>query len=154
MKNLITGFALLSMLSMFSCTKTIYTHAQVLGKLQTKEDVTKVFGVPTERKTNETLEAWIYKYDRSNRNGIQKVDNAATADVKELSTFKRYVLFVFDKNGSLIKWDSKGVNLAVKKVSAGKTIGLVVGIAGGAVVLVIIGLALFPMEGVFDNWGS
>ncbi|HTD99201.1 MAG TPA: hypothetical protein VK668_07920 [Mucilaginibacter sp.] len=154
MKNLIIGSLIIFMLSMFGCTKTIYTQAQVLGKFQTKEDVTKVFGIPTERKTNETLEAWIYKYDRSGRNGIQEVANTATTDVKELSTFKRYVLFVFDKNGSLIKWDSRGVDLAVKKVSAGKTIGLVVGVAGGAVILFIIGLALFPMQGPFDNWGS
>jgi hypothetical protein len=64
MKNLITGMVLLSILSLFSCTKTIYTHQQVLDRYKTKQDVSKTFGIPTEKKTSDNAEQWLYKFEK------------------------------------------------------------------------------------------
>ncbi|HWD89822.1 MAG TPA: hypothetical protein VG367_16940 [Mucilaginibacter sp.] len=52
MKNLIKGLAFLSMLSLFSCTKVLYTHEQVMNRYQSKQDVIGKFGMPAEKKTN------------------------------------------------------------------------------------------------------
>jgi hypothetical protein len=137
MKNFITGMVLLlSTLSLFSCTKTIYTHEQVLGRYQTKQDVMKTFGIPTEKKTNDTTEEWLYRYERNDsfrKHSVEEFHNIQTANVADFNRYKKYLIFTFDQKGNVIRADFEGVDLAVKKADALGTIVLVV--AGAGIVL-------------------
>jgi hypothetical protein len=138
MKNLVRGLALLSMLLLCCCSKTIYTHEQVLDMYQTKADVTKKFGIPTERKVNDSTEEWLYQYQR-NSHVVEETSNAKTVDVTNFNRYDRYLIFTFDKNGNVIRNDFKGVNLTVKKKDTGRTILLIVGIVGATAGLIAIG---------------
>ncbi|HTD99202.1 MAG TPA: hypothetical protein VK668_07925 [Mucilaginibacter sp.] len=124
MKNLITGLALLSMLSMFSCTHVLYSHDDVLNKYQTKQDIAKQFGVPAEKKMGETSEEWLYIF--SSKTLISP--HLATADVTVLGKYKRYIIFTMDLQGNVVRWYSEGVNFEVRKSAPGETIALIVGI--------------------------
>ncbi|WP_426671423.1 hypothetical protein ACPPVU_09310 [Mucilaginibacter sp. McL0603] len=133
MKNLIQCIAVMSSLLLFSCTKTIYTHEQVLDMYQTKASVSKKFGTPTERKVSDSTEQWLYQYEKSdpfNRHVIGKTPNTKTVDVADFNRYDRYLIFTFDKNGNVIRNDFKGVNLAVKKANTVGTVLLVTGIVG------------------------
>ena len=141
MKKLIKGIALMSTLLLFSCTKTIYTHEQVLDMYQTKTAVSKKFGVPTERKMSDSTEEWLYKYQKNDsftKHAIEETPNAKTADVTDFNRYDRYLIFTFDKNGNVIRNDFKGVDLAVKKKNTVGTIVLVAGIVGVTVGLIAI----------------
>jgi len=137
MKNLIRGLALLGMLLLCCCSKTIYTHEQVLDMYQTKAAVSKKFGVPTERKAGDSTEAWLYQYQR-NSHTVEETPNTKTVDVANFNRYDRYLIFTFDKNGNVIRNDFKGVNLEVKKKDTGRTILLVAGIVGATVGLIAI----------------
>lgn len=125
MKNLTKGLALLSMLSLFSCTKTIYTHEQVLNGYKTKQQVTQKFGVPTEKILSDTTDEWLYRYD--GRKPADEYHNANTASVPGFGNYTRFLIFSFDKQGNVIQRNSQGVNLAEKKKNVVGTIFLIVG---------------------------
>ena len=125
--------ALMSLLLLFSCTKTIYTHEQVLDMYQTKAEVSKKFGIPTERKVSDSTEEWLYKYEKSdplNRHVIGETFNTKTVDVADFNRYDRYLIFTFDRNGNVIRNDFQGVNLAVKKANPVGTVLLVTGLVG------------------------
>ena len=128
MKNLFTGIIILSMLSLFSCTRVVYTQQQVLSKYQTKEDVMKNLGIPTEKKSRDSTEAWLYRYWArnmfSNHSG-QAFHNTQTVTVTDFSHYNRYLVFVFDQKGNVIANKSYGVNLAKKKKNVIGTLALV-----------------------------
>ena len=133
MKKPIQCIALISLLLLFSCTKTIYTNEQVLDLYQTKASVSKKFGTPTERKVSDSTEQWLYEYQRSdpfNRHVIEKTSNIKTIDVTDFNRYDRYLIFTFDKNGNVIRNDFQGVNLAVKKANTVGTVLLVTGLVG------------------------
>jgi hypothetical protein len=125
MKNLIKGLALLSMLSLFSCTKTIYTHDQFLNRYKTKQAVAAKFGVPTEKIMSDTTDEWLYRYN--GRKAADQYHNANAANVPGFSIYEKYLIFSFDKQGNVIKWNSQGVNLAEKKKNVVGTIFLILG---------------------------
>jgi len=133
MKKPIQCIALISSFLLFSCTRTIYTHEQVLDMYQTKAAVSKKFGTPTERKVSDSTEQWLYQYQRSdpfNRHVIAKTSNIKTVDVTDFNRYDRYLIFTFDKNGNVIRNDFQGVNLAVKKANTVGTVLLVTGLVG------------------------
>ncbi|MFI5162639.1 MAG: hypothetical protein ACHQHN_15275 [Sphingobacteriales bacterium] len=135
MKNLIKGFAFLSMLSLFSCTKIVYTHEQVIGLYKTKQDVMKAFKIPTEKKMSDSTEEWLYRYDRNTSftdHTIAEFPNTHTVDVTDFNRYKRYIIFTMDKQGNIIRCDYEGVDLAVRKKNPAGTIAL---IAGGLVII-------------------
>jgi hypothetical protein len=136
MKNLITGIAILSILSLFSCTKIVYTHDQVLSHYTTKPEVMKKFGIPTEKKVSDTTEDWLYRYDSINtitQHTIEQYRNTQTVTVTDFNRYKRYLVFNFDQKGNVIRCDFQGVDLTVKKKDTAGTILLIT--AGAAVVL-------------------
>ena len=142
MKNLITGLALLGMLSVLSCTKIIYTHEQVLARYKTKSDVANALGTPTEKNVSDSTEAWLYKYE--GHKITSEFKNANTVTVASFNQYKKYVIFSFDKQGNVTRCDYHGVDLTERKFSTGKTIALV---SAGVVVLALIVLATIAAKG-------
>jgi hypothetical protein len=135
MKNLITGLAFLIMLSLFSCTKTIYTAQQNMQRYRTKQDIVNNFGLPAEKRSGEGIEEWLYNYGAVNvatgyRNTNATVNgdynsaygNSNTLSVTQFSQYNRYIKFTLNDRGNVIKWESQGVDLAVKQKAPGKTI--------------------------------
>jgi len=134
MKNRITGLMLLGMLSLFSCTKIVYTHEQVISLYKTKQDVTKTFGIPTEKKMNEGTEEWLYRYDKAGPHSSKEFQNTITTNVTEFNRYDRYIMFTMDKQGNIIRCDYVGVDLAVRKNNPAGTIVLIA--AGVALITV------------------
>ena len=149
MKKLIKGIVLLSMVSLFGCTKVLYTHEEVMGRYKTRNDVQKSFGIPTEKQVSDTSERWLYQYDRHdsfNKHYVELHHNVQSATVSDFSKYDQYLLFSFDKSGNVVRCDYTGVDLTVKKKDTGATIGLVIACVGLAA-LVIIGTShiTFPV---------
>jgi hypothetical protein len=136
MKNLITGLAFLTMLSLCSCTKVLYTHEQVVDRYKTKQDVSKTFGIPTEKKMSDNTEQWLYKYEKDEssreRAAVKEYHNTQTATVTDFNRYDKYLIFTFDFQGNVTRCDYTGVDLAVKGKDKEATIVL---IALGAVLL-------------------
>ena len=106
-----------------------------------KKDVVNQFGLPTEKRTGEGIEEWIY--DRgtvSTGTGISS-NGRISVGVAQYNTYSKYIKFTFDKDGNVIKWDSPGIDLSVKKTSVGKGALLILGMVAVAVLL---GIALSP----------
>ena len=120
MKNLITPLLLLGMLSLFSCTQVIYSHEQVMDRYKTKQNIAKVFGLPTEKITRDTSEKWLYKYSGSHSRDEYR--NVSTLDVPEFGKYKRYVVFNFDKQGNVASWEYQGVNFAERGEDSAATV--------------------------------
>jgi hypothetical protein len=128
MKNLITGLMLLCILT--GCTKVVYTHEQVVGLYKTKQDVIKAFKTPTEKKTSDSTEEWLYRYDRNSSftdHSTAEFPNVNAVDVAEFNRYKRYIIFTMDKQGNVIRCDYEGVSLAVRKKNPAGTIALIAG---------------------------
>jgi hypothetical protein len=143
MEKLIKTIMIVCMISLFGCTKVLYTQDEVLGRYKTRNDVQKTFGMPTEKKISDTTERWLYRYDvhdSFNKHSVQLHQNAQTVTVNELSKYDRYLLFSFDRNGNMVRCDYTGVDLTVKKKDTGATIGLVVACTAAAL-LVVVGLS-------------
>src|ERR1035437_8340487 len=166
MKQLMFGLVFVSTLLLFSCTKVIYSHQQIMGKYQNKEGVVNRFGLPTEIMNGDNSEEWVYNYDarskaekNSNLNKNESVSvsyNAANSSSKistkyvaQFSQFKKFIKFTFDKKGNTLKWDSHGVNLSTRAISTGKTIGFVLLLIAGSAVIVF-GLAIAAFSGAIQ----
>jgi len=150
MKKIFTGLVMLgALLSLQSCSKTIYTHDQVMQSYHTKAAVEKQFGLPDEiREANGTTE-WLYNCDATSTFGHSKTQvaingsyngtvdslNARSLKVTQFTNYFNYAKFTFDSQGFVIRWDSHGVNFAKKKKNTVGTILLVTGAAGALVVL-------------------
>jgi len=143
MKNLIKGVAILSLLSLFGCSKTLYTHDEVLGRYKTKQDVQKTFGIPTEKSVSDTSERWLYSYDK--RHNVELHQNTQTATVNEFSKYERFLIFSFDKKDNVVRYDYTGIDLAVRKKKTGATIALI----GGAVAVTAIAIIAATV-----NWNN
>ncbi len=81
------------MLSLLSCTKVIYTQKQVLDGYKTKQDVIEKFGTPTEKRTGDTTEEWLYSYDGHDADIEHR---AATVNIANFNLHKRFVIFNMD----------------------------------------------------------
>jgi hypothetical protein len=141
------------MLSLFSCTKVIYTHEQVLNRYQTKQEVINRFGMPTEKRKGEGgIEEWLYKFEKHDsftNHSVNAVNNTQTADVTEFNSYKRCIIFTLDDHGNVLSWKFEKVDLAERKPAPGKTIALVL----GSIVLVVAlyGAAVLATNGVFSG---
>jgi hypothetical protein len=142
MRTLSLIVAAITIMSLCSCSKVIYPQDQVLAGYRTMDDVKKQFGIPAEKMTD-TAEHWLYIFERSApRRGQQSkysvVKTASTKNVDNFTLYQRVVIFSFDKDGKVIRRDVRGVDLSKRKFSAGKTIALVLGIAGAVVIVGVI----------------
>jgi hypothetical protein len=142
MKTLIKILAAVGVMTLFGCSKIIYTNDQVLSQYKTKDDVLKQFGPPTEKITD-TVEQWLYRYQkvskqRSEPTGYMEVKNASTKDVEAFTFYGRFVIFSFDQKGNVVQWYTKDVDFTQKTFSPGRTIGLVAGSIGAAVIVAVI----------------
>ena len=124
-----------SLLSVFSCTRVLYTHEQVLDRYKTRNDVQKAFDIPTERLANDTSEQWLYQYDKR----VKPHHNIQTATVTNFGKYNRYLLFSFDRSGNVVQWYYDGVDLTVRKSNPLGTVGLV---AGGVGLVILTYVAL------------
>ena len=129
MKNLIKSLAFVCLLSIFSCTKVIYSHEEVMGRYKTKEDITKKLGVPDEKRTGVDFEEWLYQYDHRN-NSTDKDAGIKTINVTEFGRHKKYIIFSMGSAGNVLSWKAEGVDFTEKRNAPGKTIGLIAGVAG------------------------
>jgi hypothetical protein len=155
-KTLHVLFVLLGLTSLYSCSKVVYTHQQVLQSFRTKSDVTKQFGVPDEKITGEGMEMWTYKSDTLK--GVQAVNkrdtlkdfHTATDSLKanQYNPHDKYIKFIFDTAGDVTGYKSYGVNLSrTKKDNFGKGLLNVLGVT--AVIIVIVGVTI-AKDGNFD----
>jgi len=160
MKKFITGFSVLIILFVFtSCTKVIYTHNQVMGRYQNKSQVVAGFGLPTEKRSGEGIEEWLYNYGtvstrtgfgNSNTNAsVYGNDNSAygnanttSLNVTQFTPYARFVKFTFDAQGNVLKWQSQGVDNSERKKNTTGTILLIVG--GAAFVVLNIRYYNYP----------
>lgn len=142
MKAIIKIMAACCLFSVFGCAKIVHTHEEVLGKSRTKDEVLKQFGQPAERYTDST-EQWLYVFQKSaSQSGKYSrftiVRTNTTKDVQAFTQYQRVIIFTFDKQGVVTASYVKGVDLAERKFSAAKTIGLIVGLTGVLVISTII----------------
>lgn len=159
MKYLSHGIVALMLLMCSSCTQTIYTSQQNMSRFNNKQDIVNEFGLPTQKRTGEGIEEWIYDYGTvSTRTGFGNSNTNASvygngntaygsattnsAFVTRFDTYSKYVKFTFNEStGKLTNWQSQGVNLSVKKKSPGKTVLLVLGVIGFLVLCGVAGAA-------------
>ncbi|WP_295670338.1 hypothetical protein [uncultured Mucilaginibacter sp.] len=134
MKNPFAAIALLSMLSLFSCSKVIYTNEQVLNDYKTKESIVKKFGMPREKKTADDSEEWLYSFDRHNSITDHPNTQSPTVDVVNFTIYKRYIIFRMDGHGNVLSRECVGVDLAQRKPQPMLTIAA---IAGGIGIIVV-----------------
>lgn len=155
MRKIITRLAFITiLLPLFSCTKTLYTAHQNMERYRTKQDVVSSFGLPSEKRSGEGIEEWLYSYgtvgtatgyrntNATVNGGYNSVyGNSNTVSVAQFSQYNRYVKFTLDAQGNVLKWESQGVDLAIKKAAPGKTIlyllgciavGVLIGVAAGS----------------------
>jgi hypothetical protein len=126
MKNLTTALALSGILLLLSCTKTVYTHEQVLDSYKTKQDVARKFGRPKEKQTTDNAERWLYKYE--GHSPADRISNEKVAYVTELGKYDRYLIFSFNNQGNVTGWNCAGVSFAYKKPNITGTALLVAGV--------------------------
>ncbi len=125
MKKLINGLMIVNMLTLFSCTKVLYTHEQVISLYKTKQDVTKAFGIPTEKKMKDSTEEWLYRYDKAGPHSSKEFQNTSATNVTEFNRYDRYIMFTMDNQGNIIRCDYDGVDLAVRQNNPAGTIALI-----------------------------
>jgi|SRR6185503_1632065 len=135
MKNFTKAIALLNLLLSFGCSKVVYTHEQVMNTYKTRSAVTKQFGTPTERRTGDSTEEWLYSYDRKSA-GIAHADTLAK-NVANFSNYQKFVLFNMDTKGNVLGWQCQGVDFTKRESQPGKTVALV---AGGVAVVAVIAI--------------
>jgi precorrin-3B methylase len=98
----------------------------------------------------DSAEAWLYRFDRKDsftKHSVDEYQNVKTATVTDFNRYKRYVIFVFDPKGNVIRNDFQGVDLAVKKKDTGATIALVAAGIG-----VIFGLTALALHSLASDW--
>jgi hypothetical protein len=119
MNNLITRLVLAVTFMLCGCTTVRYTQQQVMDRYKTSQDVKKQFGLPNEKMVSDTTEEWLYSYSGSKIEG-----SVETSTVPQFGEYKRYVIFSFNKQGNVVRWQSQHADLTEKKVSPVKTIAL------------------------------
>jgi hypothetical protein len=131
MRDLIIGFLMLIMLSLFCCTKVVYTNQQVVGRYKTKREVTQKFGLPAEKLMGSTREEWLYRFESRFPMKHLELENLDTTSTV-VTQFKRngkYAIFTFDMRGNVLSSEFRNIDAAERKLATGKTIALLGGIA-------------------------
>jgi len=149
MKNFINGSAFLLLLISSGCMKTLYTNKQVLDGYKTKNDVTKIFGLPAEKKISQTSEEYLYVFD--GRRIKDQYKNVATVEVKEFNPYERYVIFLFDKDGNVVNRKFKGVDFKEQAPAPGKTVALVLGLSAVVTLFIIAAASSIDFDSGFGT---
>jgi hypothetical protein len=142
-------FAIL--ISLYSCSTRVYTHQQVMQSFQTKKDVTKRFGVPSEKLQIDSTESWTYSFDTPSTlpQSIHPDSIKGPAPDHHTDSLRavlfphhtKYIKFLFDTAGNVTGYKSNGVNLGMtKKDSFG--IGLLKVLGVTAFLVVVIGVEI------------
>lgn len=137
MKKILTGL----FLAIFacSCTKTLYSTQDVLGRYRSKDQVIARYGLPTVKREEGEYTEFYYdhgaitlanSYSRANvdasvtrtRDGAYGSATGTGYSIGSATSFNRYVKYTFDKYDRVIGAESRGVDLAEKKNAPGKTI--------------------------------
>lgn len=153
---------LIALLSITSCSKIVYTHEQVMLSYHTKADVVKQFGYPDQKKEAKGITEWVYNCDTTSMffysqtkvavngryNGI--LDSLKTANVNEFTSYSKYIRFVFDETGRVLRYDSHGVDFAERKPNGGGTAMVIIGSAAAFYIIVGI-LAKQALADAFKN---
>lgn len=131
MKAFITFTSLIAVLALSSCTKTLYTHEQVMSRYHNKKEVIARFGLPTDKRISDGVEEWYYDFGSVstastygnantgasvNRVGNTLYGNANTNAyvVTRYNNQSRYIKFVFNEEDTVSSWHSQGVPMAEK----------------------------------------
>jgi len=133
------------------CSKVLYSHSEVMDRYTNKQDVVNQFGLPTQKRSGEGIEEWLYDYGMiSTQRGFGNVNTNAsvygnTANVNstggyvtQFNQYQRYIKFTFDNRGIVTRWSAQGVDMTIREKSTGKT---VLAIGGVIVFLVLCGVA-------------
>jgi uridine phosphorylase len=67
-------------------------------------------------------------------NGVS--DSVKTKSVTQFTNYDKYIKFTFDAQGTVLKWDSHGVNFAEKKSNTLATVLLILGAVALTVLIV------------------
>lgn len=116
----------------------IYTHSQVMNRINTKSQLIQKYGLPTSKSREGDIEQWIYNFGTVSRSRtyVNPTNVNTTASYNQYnntvqlnsrtnptygftstSSYNRYAKFLLRGN-SVIKWETKGINEEVinKKV--------------------------------------
>jgi len=146
-KFLIGCSVIVCMLFLYSCTKKVYTHQQVMQSFQNKDDVLKRFGNPDQVKEGEGIEEWIYNQDKApgTVKSVKPDTIHATDDVSDTLKavqpvkYSKYIRFIFNPDGTVAGYKTQGVDMGMtKKDSFGIALLKVIGIA--ALIVIIVGV--------------
>ena len=110
MKRSLPGLLLAGVIFLCGCSKTLYTHQQVLQSLHTKGDVLKKFGEPDEKIPGDFMEVWAYNWDTISKRVIPD-----SLGQKHPANYTNYIRFSFDTLGNVTGYKSNGVDLTYKK---------------------------------------
>ena len=159
-KILMGSLALMGLLSIYSCTKVIYSHRQVMQSFHTKEAVVKQFGLPDQMRETNRVTEWLYNCDSTSTfasntrvringtyNPVIDSINTNSVAVKQFTLHSKYVKFAFDKQGNVLNYDSHGVNFAEREKN---TIGTVL-LVTGSVAFVIVVASIISVNAAFSN---
>ena len=150
---------LIGLMTLCSCTHTLYTHQQVLQKCKTKDDVLKQFGRPDEVNPGPGFDQWTYNMENRADWKKPKKEPAPVAVPDSLvrdslqkanpGKYTKYVKFIFDGQGKIAGYRAEGIDLTYKeKDNFGKTF---VNITGGILIVsALVALELYK-DGAFDQ---
>jgi len=98
-----------------------------MARYKTKQDIVKDFGLPAEKRSGEGIEEWLYTYGTvTTRTHLgNSTDNNASAtsiNVTQFNQYDSYVKFTLDGNGNVLKWESRGVDLAIRAKAPVRTV--------------------------------
>lgn len=148
---------LVGLMSLYSCSRTVYSHQQVLQGMRNKNDVLKQFGKPDDTLKAENVEIWTYnKGELSVAPKPVKTDSAENDSTSDDTLYatqpvddKRYIKFTFDAAGNVTGYKSNGVDAGVsKRDNFGKS--LVRGLEITAGIILIVGVEL-AQDGYFNR---
>ena len=169
MKKILSGLiALAGLLSLNSCSKVINTHEQVMVSYRTKTDVTRQFGQPDEKMEANGITEWLYNCEAKSAlkvsktkvaingqfNSVYLTPNHNSSTVTQFTPFDKHVKFTFDEKGSVLTWDSYGVNFAEKKTKVGATIAVVAGATAAAVAICYVAILANGIGDLGLNYGK
>lgn len=151
MSKPLSGYAfILCLLSLYGCTKKVYTHQQVMQSLHNKDDVLKRFGNPDQVKEGEGVEEWTYNQDKASvavkslkPDTIHATDEISdTLKAVQPIKYSKYIRFIFNPDGTVAGYKSQGVDLTtVKKDNFGIALLKVLGIA--ALIVIVVGVDIY-----------
>jgi hypothetical protein len=122
-----------------------------MQSFKTKKDLIKNFGLPTQKRQEDTYTEWLYDYGKigigstSNTNTSflnTGLPNATTANAEYVTIIKeenRFIKFILDENDNVISYTASGVDFTKKKSNLLGTLLITSSVTVGGLVLLILG---------------